>query len=267
MDSIIFDSFTLTNAGAYDIFIVKYDAAGNVVWAQSAGGAYSEMGSGLSSDANGYIYITGAFESDSITFGSFTLTNADPGSTDIFVAKYDTAGNVVWAKSAGGNNYDAGYGISTDAYGKSYVTGYFSSGNIIFGSDTLINSGGADFFVAKYDTAGNVDWAKSANGPGGDDGYGISVDAGGNSYVTGMFWGTGIAFGSFTLTSAGDYDIFVVKYDAAGNVVWAKSAGGSDWDQGTGISTDANGNSYVTAGLRAAASPSVPSLFMMAFLS
>ena len=78
-------------------------------------------------------------------------------------------------------------------------------------------------------TAGHaqtVEWAKSAGGASGDRGVATAVDAAGNSYVTGFYKGTA-TFGSFTLTSAGSFDVFVAKYDAGGNVLWAQSGGGA----------------------------------------
>ena len=94
----------------------------------------------------------------------------------------------------------------------------------------------------------NWAWAKSAGGTDYDYGTGISTDASGNVLITGYFDSPTITFGTTTLTNAGTgiADIFVVKYDASGNVLWAKSAGGTDGDHGYGISTDANGNVLVT---------------------
>src|SRR5690606_8330373 len=92
--SITFGSTTLTNAsstGKDELFIVKYDPNGNVLWAKSAGGINGDWGNSISTDANGNVLLTGYFSSSSITFGSTTLTNA--GSYDIFIAKYDSSGN------------------------------------------------------------------------------------------------------------------------------------------------------------------------------
>ena len=95
--------------------------------------------------------------------------------------------------------------------------------------------------------AQNVDWlwAKKAGGTSYDSSSSIAVDANGNSYVTGYFYGSA-TFGTTTLTSSGGSDIFVAKLDINGNWLWAKKAGGTDYDYGNGIAVDANGNSYVT---------------------
>ncbi len=246
--SITFGTTTLTNAGYDDIFIVKYDGAGNVLWAKSAVGNFYDNGLSVSTDANGNIIVTGEFMSASITFGTTTLTNASTNRTDIFIVKYDGAGNVLWAKSAGGTGYDRGHSVSTDANGNIIVTGDFLSSSITFGTTTLTNAGNTDIFIVKYDGAGNVLWAKSAGGPAGDYGVSVSTDANGNIIVTGEFWSSSITFGTTTLTNPGYADIFIVKYDGAGNVMWAKSAGGTNQNQegGNSVSTDANGNIIVT---------------------
>ncbi|MEO8146831.1 MAG: T9SS type A sorting domain-containing protein [Bacteroidia bacterium] len=244
--SITFGTTNLTNAGDDDLFVVKYDASGNVIWAKSAGGADNDDGSGISTDASGNVLATGYFYSDSITFGMTTLSNS--GSSDIFIAKYDTTGNGLWAKSIGGNNQDYSSGISTDASGNVMVIGYFRSTSITFGTTILTNTnvGSSDIFIAKYDASGNVLWAKSAGGANYDYSYGISTDVSGNVLITGGFESDSMTFGTITLTNAGAKNIFVVKYDPLGNVLWAKSIEGSDIDDGVGISTDVNGNVLVT---------------------
>lgn len=247
--SITFGSTTLTNSGSYDMFIVKYDASGNVVWAKSTGGSDLDEGRSIAVDGNGNSYVTGYFQSSSISFGSTILTNSSAGTADMFIVKYDASGTVVWAKRAGGSSIDEGFGIAVDGSGNSYVTGWLGSSSITFGSTTLTNAGNSDMFIVKYNTSGTVLWAKRAGGSDYDNGTSIAVDGSGNSYITGGFNSSSITFGGTTLTNDttnGSSDIFIVKYDASGVLVWAKSAGGSSADEGKSIAVDANGNSYVT---------------------
>ncbi len=216
-------------------------------WAKSAGGVSNEYSNAVCTDANGNVYIAGTFMSSTITFGSFTLHNTATGYHDIFVVKYDASGNVLWAKSAGGTSRDYAYGICTDIGGNVYITGYFESPSITFGTITLTNTGsGPDIFLAKYNTSGNVLWAKSATGSSADYSYGICTDANNNVYITGMFQSSPITFGSYNLTNIGQDDIFIAKYDSAGNVLWAKGMGGTRTDCGQSICSDASGNVYIT---------------------
>ena len=213
------------------------------LWARNAGGSSSDYCNSIAVDVNGNSYVTGSFQG-SATFGSTTLTTV--GYDDIFVAKLDSNGNWLWARNAGGSSPDFGYGIAVDASGNSYVTGYFGGTTATFGSTTLTTNGGYDIFVAKLDSNGNWLWARNAGGGNPDFGYGIAVDASGNTYVTGYIQSTTANFGSNTLTNSGSNDIFVAKLDSNGNWVWAKNAGGTKNDYGQGIAIDANGNSYIT---------------------
>ncbi len=240
--SALFGTTTLTSAGSNDIFVTKYNANGTLVWAKSVRGASHDDGSDIAVDALGNSYVTGSFDG-SATFDATTLTSA--GGFDIFVAKYDANGTVVWAKAAGGTNHEPGNGIAVDASGNSYITGHFFAGSITFGAITLTSAGSSDIFVAKYDASGTVVWAKAAGGTKTDFGGGVAVDAFGNSYVMGYFNGSA-NFDATTITSAGLEDIFVAKYAANGTLIWAKAAGSTNFDFDGGITVDASGNSYVT---------------------
>ncbi len=150
----------------------------------------------------------------------------------------------LWAQNAGGMGNDEGLAIATDNLGNSYLTGYFS-GTATFGTTTLTSNGESDIFITKLDNTGNYQWAKKAGGIGEDIGYGIASDSSGDCYLTGTFSDTAV-FGTTSLTSSGDHDIFIAKLDSAGNYLWAKKAGGTSWDQGCAITTDSNGICYVT---------------------
>jgi len=236
-----FGTTTLTCSGINDIFVAKLDRNGNWLWAKQAGGISDDSGNSIAVDANGNIYVTGYFNG-SATFGTTTLTSI--GWIDMFVAKLDSNGNWLWAKQARGTSEDEGMSIAVDANGNSYVTGYFRS-SATFGTTTLIFSGGDDIFFAKLDSNGNWLWAKQAGGTSDDSGNSIAIDNNGNSYVTGYFRGSA-TFGTTTLTSSGDYDIYIAKLDSNGNWFWAKKAGGTSSDGGNSIAIDNNGNSYVT---------------------
>src|ERR1041385_4184161 len=100
------------------------------------------------------------------------------------VFSFAQVSNWVWAKSGAGNLTDEGYAVCTDNSGNSYITGFFESPTITFGTFTLTNNGVSDMFIAKYDQNGNVLWAKSAGGSSPERGYAVATDDSGNVFVT-----------------------------------------------------------------------------------
>ena len=134
--------------------------------------------------------------------------------------------------------------ISTLADGSAIVTGLFE-GTVAFGSTSLTSAGGKDIYVAKVDASGSYVWAIRAGSTGTDGGYGVSTLVDGSAIVTGQFKDT-VVFGSTSLTSAGNADVFVAKIDASGAWVWATKAGGSSTDKAWYVSTLADGSAIIT---------------------
>lgn len=249
-DILIFGQDTLRKTAGdvwYDIFIVKYDSNGNVLWARSAGGRRADYGNSCAVDALGYITITGSFWSDTLIFGGYSLVNA--GGEDLYLAKYDPQGNVLWAKRAGDPDFQLGKFVAVDFRGNAYVTGEFYGTNLTFDTITLINSGqsyDSEIFIAKFDPDGNVIWAKIVPGSSSEYACSIAVDALGNPYLTGDYYCHTLTLGSFTLTNVGAYDFFLVKYDTYGNVVWATSGGGPSYENAMSVAVDESGNTFLT---------------------
>ncbi|MBU0529355.1 SBBP repeat-containing protein [bacterium] len=247
---------TLTSLGDREIFVAKYDPSGTLVWAKKAGGTLADEGYSIATDGSGNSLVTGCFYGTA-TFGTGEANQTiltSSGIHDIFVAKYDPNGALLWAKLAGGLSWDSGNGIVTDGSGNSFVVGYFCQTATFGAGETnqtvLTSSGSDDIFVAKYDPNGALVWAKQAGGTSDDDGYGIATDGSGNSLVTGYFREI-VTFGvgepnQTALTSSGGTDIFIAKYDPNGALMWARKAGGPSDDNGNGIAMDGSGNSFVT---------------------
>jgi hypothetical protein len=242
--TVSFGSYTLTAYVNYnDMFVAKLNTNGTWLWAVSAGGGFYDQGNKIAVDGWGNAYMAVQSDSETITFGSCTLTRFGPG-TDIYVAKLDPYGNWLWAVQAGGTADDIGNDIAVDGEGNPWVTGKFR-GTATFGSQTLTVSGHNDVFVAKLNTNGNWLWAVQAGGTADDIGHGIALDGSGNAWVTGIFC-LAASFGSHTLTTNSGGDIFVAKLDPSGNWLWAAQAGGTVGDRGYGIALDGSGNAYVT---------------------
>ncbi|MDB5281650.1 MAG: hypothetical protein JWO06_725 [Bacteroidota bacterium] len=264
------DSVLLNNPNGFIpndnvFFLAKYDASGNLLWAISS--SAESGGKGVTCDKWGNVYVTGYF-AGTFTLGSTTLIDT-LWQSDVFIAKFDSLGNAVWAKQAKGaplSSTNSGIGISsslTTAQTDLYVTGFFVN-TITFDTITLNPSSDSvynfDFFIAKYDSSGNLLWAKAGLGnlliytqlPS-PYSYGLPVaeDRFGNAYVAGGFTNKTIVFGRDTLWNSDisgiGINIFVVKFDALGNVTWSKSVKGNCGDRACGITADPWGNFYLAA--------------------
>nr|WP_294862740.1 T9SS type A sorting domain-containing protein [uncultured Fluviicola sp.] len=241
----------LTSLGIRDVFVQKIDPSGNFLWAKSFGGTGNELGYSIVTDPSGNVYFTGIFEG-TVDFngGPGTANVTVVGAQDVFVEKMDGAGNFIWVKTFGGMSSEMVHSISLDALGNIYTTGFYS-GSVDFdpgaGVTTLPFFGAQDAYVHKMDASGNFLWARTFGGSSGDGGDAIHVDNMGNVYTTGYFQGT-VDFdsgaGTANLTSAGGTETFILKLDASGNYLWAKSYGGPLNDFVTSIRTDASGNIY-----------------------
>lgn len=246
--TIAFDSFTLTSTSStsFPMFLAKLDTNGNVIWASSAGGTngVGVVPDALKLDATGNCFIAGHFGCTGLTIGSSNISAG--GNTYAFIAKYNANGNGVWATAIDG---DIAQDIAMDSAGFLYVTGKFYAATAIFGSTTLYNASNVnEFYLAKYDQSGNPIWARSAAGSSSDSGHSLCINSNASCYVTGVFGPPSITFGSVSLSNAGPQypDIFVVNYDAAGNVIWAAALGGLGIDEAYGIETNTLGDIYLT---------------------
>ncbi|HEX7414130.1 MAG TPA: SBBP repeat-containing protein [Bacteroidia bacterium] len=262
--SVLFGTTTLHNQ-AYstgygaEIFLVKYDSCGNIIWAKQAGGKADAHGTSITTDATGNIYVGGYSNCDTLIFGIGTgaLKLFNPGGyPNAFVVKYNSNGIAQWAQGGNGSGQVFVRGIALDGSNNVYITGSFASDTLTFGTTILkngyIGTYNTDVFIAKFDNSGAFQWVRGGAGDGNDYGYGVGTDAAGNVYVGGTFGSTYIRFGpnslavSDSLALVGNYDIFVVKYNSAGTEQWLRTAGGSDDDEALGLAADATGNVYIT---------------------
>lgn len=248
--SITFGNITLTDVGGSDIFLVKYDPEGNVIWANSYGGGSNDFADDMTIDVNGHVIITGDFQSESITFDSFTLNNPNTGNgaRSFFVAKIDSNGSVIWAYTASGDGNSMARGIDTDLNGNIVVTGSFDGLSLTFGTTTLTNfyQFATDIFLVKYNSAGEVLWAQSFGGNTYDSGTGVAIDNSGNINLIGSFLSNSISFGVTSLTNFGGYDYFIVQFSSDGNLIWIRNAPGDGNDFAHDIDTDSEGNIFVS---------------------
>jgi hypothetical protein len=224
----------LTSNGMQDIYFAKYDSNGNFVWARSIGSTQDEWNVEIVTDDTGNVYLTGQFMGTIDLDAGAGVDAYTAGVADLFIVKYDSAGNYKWGKDLVGGGGNACRQIAIDKAGNIYIGGELYNG-VDFdpgpGTAMLSNTGG-NLFFAKYDNSGNYIRAYKL---GGQLSQSMSVgsfvlDMSANMYVTGSFSSSNLCDfdpgpGTATLYSAGlnKNDVFFAKYDSAGNYLWAKS--------------------------------------------
>ena len=223
-------------------------------YAFGVGSTSNDIGEDLAADSNGNLIVTGRYNA-AADFdpgaGSFELSHV--GGDDIFVAKYDPNGAFLWAVGIGSTGRDYGHGVSIDENDNVVVTGNFS-GTVDFdpgaGTSNLTAVGSEDIFVLKLDPNGNFIWVFNIGSSGTDGAHDISTGPGGFVYITGAFTETADfdpGPGTFNLTSNGQLDFYLGKYDPDGNFMWAFSNQTGEANQrGWGINVDGYGNSYIS---------------------
>jgi hypothetical protein len=212
-----FGDTEVPGAGQNDFFVAKADPEGHLLWARTGGGSGIDRGYAVATDTQGNVYVAGHYQSSDAVFGDTKLPFS--GGYDLFVAKYDPNGNLLWVRTAGGEGYDYAHAIAIDPKGDVVVSGAVF-GNATFGSVNIENPPGGHMFCAKYDSAGALLWVKATTGATSSYGYGIATDAACNIYIGGANSGTG-KFGSVELKTPQGQDSLVVKLNAAGEVLWA----------------------------------------------
>ncbi len=212
---------TLSSAGLTDIFVGKFNSAGAHQWSKQFGDATDQIPNGIATDGSGNIYMTGLMNG-TVDFGGGPLTSG--GGADIFLVKFDPAGNHLWSKRFGATGGQNGIGVAVSADGDVGIAGNMA-GSADFGGGTITSGGSNDIFVARFTSAGVHVWSKRFGDASSQIGNGIGFDPAGNVFVTGTFQGT-VDFGGGGLTSAGGNDICIARLDAAGNHVWSKTLRG-----------------------------------------
>jgi hypothetical protein len=244
-----------SNAGGYDAFVSKFNAAGTaLVYSTYLGGLLYDNGFGIAVDASGNAYVTGS--TDSTNFPTVNALQASNGGNEnAFVSKLNASGSaLVYSTYLGGHGNTYGYGIAVDASGNAYLTGSTDSTNFPTHNPLQASNGGGgnnDAFVSKFNAAGSaLVYSTYLGGFYNDQGNGIAVDASGNAYVAGYTFSTDFPTASpLQANKGGSYDAFVSKVNAAGSaLVYSSYLGGSNDDYGYGIAVDASGNAYVTGG-------------------
>jgi hypothetical protein len=231
------------STGSVNAFAAKYDTNGLHVWSRRLGGSDNETAYAVTADVSGNIIVTGDFVG-SADFGGGPLVSA--GWRDIFVVKYDANGAHQWSQRFGSGSADTGLAVAVDATGSVFVAGEFQL-TVDFGGGSLVAQG-MDVFVAKYDANGAHQWSQRF-GDAVSSCLGMVADASGRVVLTGFF-SNSADFGGGTLTTAGDVDIFLVKFDGNGAHQWSRRFGGASYETGYSVAVDVTGNVFLTGDFR-----------------
>lgn len=232
-----------------DHFLIKYGPTGNYIWHICVGGSGTEIPKGLALDHSGNLLMVGRFDSyfdwdPGVGETAFTST----GSTDGFLAKYDTSGAFVWAKRIGGVGHDETYGVAVDEMDNIYVAGQMSA-SVNFGTVeepvTLAHEAGTwDAFCISYRPDGTLAWVRGIQGTGGQRAQSIAY-TGGHVYVYGVCSGQTHADNVASVSVGNNNQAFLCKLDTAGQVKWLKAHGGAGSEIGEAIRAD-DANLYIT---------------------
>ena len=203
-------------AGDDDLLLVKYDSSGIQQWNRTWGGSDPEVGTGITMDSLGNIYITGY----NMSSGLYPR--------DMVLVKFDSFGMEQWNRTRNERDIDRGNGVAVDSLDNVYVVGDMG----IFGDSDY------DIFLVKYNSSGIQQWNRTWGGSDTDTVGGVVVDSLNNIYVI----GNTESFG------AGAIDTVLIKYDISGTQKWYKTWGGEDSDRGHGLTLDSSDNIYLTGG-------------------
>ncbi len=240
-------------------FVLKMDSMGNLKWAKKFEGRTKNVtyciSTSMKIDQSGNVYITGYFN-DTIDFDpgidSFKLISQS-FSQDIFVCKLDSSGRFVWAKQFAGSYFDKGYSLTLDDSANIYTTGSFQI-SVDFdpsANTQLLNTyGDFDIFVCKLDSSGNFIWAKQFGGPSNDIGYSLDWKNG-YIFLTGTFRDTcdfDPGPGVNKLISSGKDDVFILKLNRSGDLIWVRQLGGKSDDIASSLKLDNFGNLFCLGG-------------------
>lgn len=216
-DYLIITGFTNTfGAGDYDMYIVKLDMTGAIKWTRTVGGERYEVGNSVKQTSDrGYIIVG-------------TTTSYGAGNEDVYVVKLDNFGNLLWTKTIGGQGRDVGMSVYQTAKDDGYI---------ITGSTDSFGAGKRDVYVIRLDSGGALLWAKTIGGESDDEGISVIQSDDGGYAIAGYTMSYGV----------GSEDVYFIKLDTNGNLLWANTLGGKLKERGQSIKQTAD-KGYVIGG-------------------
>jgi hypothetical protein len=236
-----FDQVQIGAKNKYEVFLVKYNAAGKVEWVRNTApsDSYETKGTCVTVDRQGKIYVAGGFTKAINISGK---QGTGKGGADIFIAKFNAVGAIEWLKTYGGDKKDRISSIAVDSTGAIFATANFAGRTKIDNQEMIGER------LMKLSATGGLMWQKPIGIPRTD--YSINshlvLGSGGAIYIAGHIYGAIPLLGMQSASCAGGSDLFLAKCNAQGEREWLLQAGGSGIDEGSAIATDAGGNVYAT---------------------
>ena len=232
-----------------DIYVAKLTSSGACLWSLQFNDSAAGYAHGVAVDSGKNVYVVGDF------FGTVSLPDAcgqmtSGGNTDIVLSKFGEGGNCIWAKHFGDGSSSFGDSIAVDSSDAVIIGGDFSGLLNFGGGDSLHSRGGQDVYLAKFDTDGNYQWARSFGVNANQFCGGVAVDASGNIVVTGSFNGR-VNFGDLDLTSSPTgLDIFLAKFGPGGDHLHSRRFGDGQDKFAKAVAFDGDGNVFLAGHFR-----------------
>ncbi len=236
------------------LLIVAFSLWGNQIvkcqpafeWVKNIGGSGTDVGTEITSDADGNVIVCGRFETTMDSDPSSGISNlVSAGDFDMVVIKFDSTGQFIWSKRVGGTGFDEFTNVECDALGNVILVGYFE-GTVDLDPNVGVNSvtsqGISDLYVMKLSPEGETLWMHELTGASDESTGGLSVTSTGHIFVSGGFFGTTNFSTSTSLTSAGENDAYVMKLNPDGTLNWVKQIGGTSFDYAWDLDTYTNGD-------------------------
>jgi gliding motility-associated-like protein len=244
-----------TYAGNTDAFLLKINANGTPIWCSYYGGNLQDGALSIACDQNSNVYISGeTYSTSNISYNGHQ--NNLGGTKDAFLVKFDSLGQLLWATYYGGpsntstpqgaSGFSRGLTINVGLNGEIFMAGVTDSRMGISTNGTTIHGTTSDGFIAKFNNNGVRLWGTYFGDWGSDAISDIKTDAIGNIYFAGgTSSSNNVAFNGFQNTFGGNQDVFLVKQDSAGNLIWSTYYGGNDTDNNPQIALDNQNSVYI----------------------
>lgn len=231
-------SINTFSGGSFDAYVAKIAPSGELRWMTYIGGSRSDKGRGLAINGRNQALLVGVTDSRDLPLA---LNTYHGGEFDAFVGTVDADGRLLWSLYLGGSESDSCRVAALDARDNALIAGLTNSSD--FEGAMNDRHGSSECFLAKVDIDGSLHWMTYIGGSSRDRGRGIAVDSGGGSIVSGMTESPDIE-GAVNTLRGGEWDAFLCKVDADGEITWASYYGGSGSDEGYGVVIDAADNVF-----------------------